>query len=56
MASKIIYTQRESSFRGRMETQILSYSNGKERHLSELTDRCHGLIRLDQSFRGFEEI
>jgi hypothetical protein len=56
MAPKIIQTQRESSFRGRMETQRLSDSDGRERRLPELTDKCHGLRRLDRSFRGFEEI
>jgi hypothetical protein len=56
MALKIIQTKRESSFKGRMETQILSDSDGRERHLQELIDKCHGLRRLDRSFRGFEEI
>jgi hypothetical protein len=56
MAPKIINTQRESSFRGRMETQRLSYSYGRERHLMKLIDSFHGLRRLDQSFKYFEEM
>jgi hypothetical protein len=56
MDLNIIQNQRESSFRGKMETQRLSDSYGRQRHLSELIDRCHGLRRIDQSFGGFEEI
>jgi hypothetical protein len=47
MATKIIQTQRESSFRGRMETQRFSDSDERERRLSKLIDRCHELGRLD---------
>jgi hypothetical protein len=39
MALKIIQTQRESIFKGRMETLRLSDSDGRERHLTILTDR-----------------
>jgi hypothetical protein len=56
MAPKIIQTQREFKFIGRMETQTLSYSYGRERRLLELANICHGLRRLDRSFRGFKEI
>jgi hypothetical protein len=56
MALKIIQTHRESNFIGRIETQILSDSDGREKHLPGLTKRCHGLRRIYQSFRGFEEI
>jgi hypothetical protein len=56
MSPKIIQTKRDSSFRGRMETQILSNLDGRERSLLELTDKCHGLRRIDRSFRDFKEI
>jgi hypothetical protein len=56
MALKIIKTHRESSFKGRMETQRISDSDGRERRILELTNECHELRRIDRSFRRFEEI
>jgi hypothetical protein len=51
-----LISERVSGLETFIQKVFLSDSDGRERRLPGLTDRCHELRRLDRSFRGFEEI